>query len=146
MHTSSPYAKDSRLTSYILILLPLRLAVCTLPPDAALPAWATAGEFFSVTRTQDELSVICPEGLVPAEVAATGDWACLKVEGPFDFTVTGVLAALAPPLAAAGVPCLTIATYETDYLLVKAADLPAAVTALKGAGHRVDGLAVTGRL
>jgi hypothetical protein len=98
-------------------MLPLRLAVCTLPPDAVVPAWATAGDFFSVTRTNDELSVICSEALIPAGVIATGDWACLKVEGPFDFTVTGVLAALAPPLATAGVPCLTIATYETDYLL-----------------------------
>jgi hypothetical protein len=132
-------------TSYELLVLPLRLAVCTLPPDAVVPDWATAGEFFSVTRTQDELSVICPEALVPAGVTARGDWACLKVEGPFDFTVTGVLASLAPPLAAAEVPCLTVATYETDYLLVKSADLPAAIAALKEAEHRVDGLVATDR-
>jgi hypothetical protein len=122
---------------YTLTVLPLALAVCTLPPDAPLPAWATASAFFSVTRTDDELSMICPEQAVPADITCTRDWACLKVEGPFDFTATGVLAALAPPLADAGVPCLAVATYQTDYLLVKVADLPAAVAALRSAGHVV---------
>lgn len=122
---------------YTLTLLPLRLAVCTLPPDAPIPAWAAAGDFFSVTRTGDELSIICAESQVPDDVVHTPGWACLRVEGPFDFSVTGVLAALAVPLAEAGVPCLAVATYRTDYLLVQADRLPAAIAALRAVGHHV---------
>lgn len=122
---------------YTLTLLPVRLAVCELPPAAPIPAWALAGEFFSLTRTADELSILCVEGQVPAGVNHTPGWACLKVEGPFDFTVTGVLAALVTPLAEASIPCLALATYQTDYLLVQHAHLPAALTALRAAGHQV---------
>ncbi|HXF61949.1 MAG TPA: ACT domain-containing protein [Caldilineaceae bacterium] len=121
--------------SYTFVVLPLRLAVCTLPPDAPLPGWATSGPFFSITRTDEELSVICPEDQAPAEVKGERNWVCLKVQGPFDFTVTGVLAALASPLAAAGIPCLAIAAYETDYLLVKTDRLADALAALRDAGH-----------
>jgi hypothetical protein len=126
------------MSSYTLTLLPLRLGVCSLPPAAPIPAWAAAGDFFSLTRTGDELSVICAESQIPPDIPHTPGWVCLKVEGPFDFSVTGVLAALAAPLAAAGVPCLTVATYQTDYLLVQADNLPAALAALRAAGHTVQ--------
>lgn len=131
-----------QMPAFTLTLLPLCLAVCGLPAAAPIPAWATAGAFFSVTRSADELSIICPEaqlpaGGLPADMQHTPGWACLKVEGPFDFSVTGVLSALVTPLAEAGVPCLAVATYQTDYLLVQTAHLPAALAALRAAGHRV---------
>lgn len=122
---------------YTLTLLPLRLAVCTLSPDAPIPVWAAVGDFFSITRTGDELSIICAESQVPDDVVHTPGWACLQAEGSFDFSVTGVLAALVPPLAEAGVPCLAVATYRTDYLLVQADRLPAAIAALRAVGHHV---------
>ena len=66
-------------------VLPARLAVCTLPPDAPLPAWATQGSFHSITRTDEELSVVCDYAVVPPDVSHEGPWACLQVEGPLDF-------------------------------------------------------------
>jgi hypothetical protein len=123
------------------VLAGVRLAVCTLPADAPLSAWTTADPFFSVTRTPDELSVICTEQAVPAGVQVEPGWRVLQVNGPFDFEVTGVLAELAAPLAAAGIPCLALATYQTDYRLVKAERLAAAVDALHRAGHTVHTLA-----
>jgi hypothetical protein len=133
---SDAAARDAA-ARYTLTVLPLRLAVCALPADAAVPAWATAGAFFSVTRTPDELSVICPEEDAPAGPSVDVGWACLRVEGPFAFTVTGVLAALTAALAAAEAPCLALATYQTDYLLVKQSRLAAAVDALRAADHIV---------
>lgn len=114
--------------------LPELYAVCRLEPHAAVPAWV-AGAFINLTRTDDELAVICPAANVPAGVRAERDWRLLKLVGPFPFSATGVLAALTAPLAQAGISLLSIATYDTDYLLVKAELLEQAVAALESAGH-----------
>jgi uncharacterized protein len=120
-----------------LSLLPETLAVCRLAADAPVPAWAWTGEPASVTRTREELSIVCRAGAVPEGVDAEQGWRCLKVEGPLDFALTGILAALASPLAAAGVALFALSTFDTDYLLVKAETLDRAVEALRAAGHRV---------
>lgn len=120
-----------------LTVLPGELAVCRLPPDAPFPPWADGPGFLSLTRTAEELSVVCPADHVPAGVQAVAPWRALKVAGPLDFALTGILAALARPLADAGISLFAVATYDTDYLLVKAETLDAAVAALRGAGHRV---------
>lgn len=119
-------------------LLPDTLAVCRLAPDADVPAWAWTGEPASVTRTRDELSIVCRADAVPQGVRTEGGWRCLKVRGPLDFALTGILAALTAPLAAAGIPVFAVSTYDTDYLLVKAETLDRAAEALRGAGHRVE--------
>lgn len=118
-------------------VLPGRFAVCRLPAVASIPAWALAGAFVSLTRTADELSIVCAEESVPREVAAERGWRALRVVGTLDFALTGVLAALAVPLAEAGVSIFALSTYDTDYLLVREGDLPRAVAALKHAGHSV---------
>jgi hypothetical protein len=115
-----------------------RLVVCRLDPHAPLPVWAQAGTFLSLTRTPEELSLVCPEEHVPADITAQGGWRALQVAGPLDFSLTGVLAALARPLAEAGVPIFALSTYDTDYVLVKETDLPRAVRALRDAGHRIS--------
>jgi hypothetical protein len=89
----------------------------------------------SITRSPDELSIVCLEGRVPQTVSCERGWRCLEVVGPFTFETIGVLASLASPLASAGVPILCISTYDTDYLLVRERDLPRAVEALRAAGH-----------
>jgi len=150
--------------TFTLTLLPDRLAICRMLADAAIPTWATAalaaGSFGAVTRTRDELSVVCAQDHVPyatsddatsgsdsdargdapnAGLRVDADWRAFRVEGPFAFTVVGVLATLATALAEANVSLFAISTFDTDYLLVKAHDVAAAIQALSVAGHRVEG-------
>jgi hypothetical protein len=115
-----------------------RLAIVRLPPDAEVPRWARNGPLQSATRTPAELSVVCEDAVVPEGLTASRGWRVLAVEGPLPFELTGVLQSLAQPLADAGISCFVIATYDTDYLLVKEEWLAAAVGALRGAGHQVD--------
>lgn len=121
-----------------LSLLPDTLAVCRLGPGEPVPAWAWDGDVVSVTRTRDELSIVCRADAVPAGVRAEAGWRCLAVQGPLDFGLTGILAAVTAPLAAAEIPLFAISTYDTDYLMVKAGHLTSAIEALRGAGHRVE--------
>lgn len=122
---------------FTLRLLPDVLAVCRLEPDAEMPWWATVAPFFSVTRTTDELSVVCAASRVPRGTNATYDWRALKLHGQFHHTLTGIMDAIAKPLADAGVSILPIATFQTDYVLVREPQLANAVAALHAAGHRV---------
>jgi hypothetical protein len=124
-----------------LSVLPETLAVCRLGPDDALPPWARAGDLRAVTRTASELSIVCREDSVPDGVTSNCGWRAIAVDGTLDFALTGVLAALASPLAEAGVSIFAISTYDTDYVLVKADTLDRAVAALSSAGHRFAGLA-----
>lgn len=121
-----------------LSLLSDTLAVCRLPADAPVPSWAWTGEPASVTRTRDELSVVCRADAVPDGVRCERGWRCLVVAGPMDFALTGILAALTTPLAAAGIALFAVSTYDTDYLMVKAETLDRAIDALCGAGHTVE--------
>lgn len=117
--------------------LPAELAVCRLPADA--PATAPgAGALWSVTRTADELSIVCPVADAPAGAEVERGWRALQVAGPLDFALTGVLAAVAVPLAEADVSIFAVSTYDTDYVLVREAALPAAAEALRLAGHDVS--------
>jgi hypothetical protein len=117
--------------------LPERFAIVRLPAGHPAPAWAWSGGFASVSATRDETSVVCPERSVPPGTAAQGGWRCFRVEGPLAFNEVGVLASLTAPLAAAGLSIFAISTYDTDYLLVQDGDRPAAVAALRAAGHEV---------
>ncbi|HEY0156176.1 MAG TPA: ACT domain-containing protein [Thermoanaerobaculia bacterium] len=117
--------------------LPSRLAVCRLPPAAEVPPWVR-GEFTSVTRTSDELSVVCDDDAVAEGVQAERGWRALKVEGPIPFEVTGVAAALVAPLAEARISVFLLATFDTDYLLLKEEVFEAAVAVLRRQGHEIN--------
>lgn len=114
-------------------LLPGRYAVCRLERDTPVPEWAR-GEFVSVTRTPEELSVVCDESFVPSATRAERSWRCLMVEGPIPFETTGVAAAITAPLAAAKISVFLVATFDTDYLLVKEDALEGAFAALRASG------------
>lgn len=118
-------------------ILPSRLAICRLAPDADVPSWVR-GAFTSVTRTPDELSIVCDDGAVPSDVKVERGWRGLKVEGPIPFEVTGVAAALVAPLAAAKISVFLLATFDTDYLLLKEEVFDAATAVLREAGHDVS--------
>jgi len=97
----------------------LELAICRLPPTSSIPDWIGKSDFISVTRTQDELSIVCREDMVPDDIKAERNWRMLGIKGPLDFSLTGVLASLVNPLADAGIALFAISTYDTDYILVK---------------------------
>ena len=120
--------------SLTVVAFPGRYAVFRLPPDATWPTWAT-GDFVSISRTTDELSVVCPADCVPAEVRREDGWRCLRVDGVIEFSVIGVLASLTVPLAEAGVSVFAVSTFDTDYLLVKEVDFDRACAALRVHGH-----------
>ena len=126
-------------------LLPDRLAVCRLDPGAPLPEAvlfpppARGETIFSVTRTGEELSIVCSEDSVALGSRVERGWRCLKVAGPLQFSLTGVLAALAVPLAEREVSIFALSTFDTDYLLVKSDQLETAAAALREAGHEVAG-------
>jgi uncharacterized protein len=126
-----------------LTILPELLAICRLDSSAAVPGWAEAGGFYSVTRSRDELSVVVSQQVVPDGAICEMGWRCLKVDGPLDFGLTGILASLAALLAEASISIFAISTYDTDYVLVKEDSLMRAVDALRQAGHTI-GTAHTG--
>ena len=127
-------ARDRSLS---LSVLGEKLAVCRLDPPAQIPSWATGAPFFSVTRTADELSVVCPEEHVPPGVTCERGWRAMRFDGPFEFGLVGVLASVAVPLAQSEVSILAIATYDTDYVLVEGSQLDLATQVLRGRGHEV---------
>lgn len=115
-------------------------AIVRFSADSAVPEWATRGEFTSITRTSEELSVVCPIEHLPADVHSPHRWTCLKLEGPFDFSLTGVLLSFIDPLSGNGVPIFAISTYDTDYVLIQEEWSGAALDALRQAGHvQLDG-------
>jgi hypothetical protein len=120
-----------------LALVPGTFAVVRLAPDGGVPAWAADGALTSVTRTPDELSIVCADGAVPGEVRAERGWRAIRVTGTIDFALTGILASVLAPLAAARISIFAVSTFDTDYVLVRAAALDRALAALSGAGHRI---------
>jgi uncharacterized protein len=118
-------------------LLAGHMSICRLDATSMVPDWAVEGGFFSVTRTDDELSVVCPEKVVPDEARSEGGWRVLKLEGPFEFSEVGVLASVAAPLAEAGVGIFVVSTFDTDYVLVKEEQLQPTMAALRWQGHEV---------
>ena len=124
-------------TNLTLSLLPENYSICRLGPAVDIPPWALAGNFFSITRTEEELSLVCSQEVVPDGVQCEKGWRCVMVVGPLDFSLTGILASLTASLAEAGITVFAISTFNTDYLLVKADNLKRAVLKLKEAGHDV---------
>ncbi len=114
-------------------------AICRVDANAKIPDWAYTGSFISITRTVEELSIVCPIAQVPSGIECNKGWRCFKVEGSLDFSLTGILASLATPLAEAGVSIFAVSTYKTDYLMVKDTDKEKAIQILSQAGHQVNG-------
>jgi hypothetical protein len=119
-------------------LLPDTLAICRLDPGASIPPWAAQpSRFLTLSRTAEELSITTFQSAVPAGVTCERDYRAVRVRGPLPLNLVGVLAAIADPLAAAGLSIFAISTYDTDYVLVKARELEAALKALQQAGHQI---------
>ena len=120
-------------------LLPGEYAICRLPADSPLPAGlAGAGGVTSVTWTADETSVLCPVELAPEGSSVESPWRCLRVAGPVQLALAGILASIVSPLAQARVNIFAFSTFDTDYVVVPAVRLKEALTALRSAGFRLS--------
>lgn len=130
--------KQNKLT---LSIMDSMFGIYRLDPGSEIPAWAYEGSFISITRTPEELSVVCPESSIPAnipeKVRAERGWKCLKVEGPLDFGLTGILAGISRVLADHGISIFAVSTYDTEYLLLRENDLKYAVRALEEADYEI---------
>jgi hypothetical protein len=125
-------------TAMELTILSEELAVCRLAAQDDIPDWGWNREFCSITRTAQELSIVCRASDVPRNIKAERGWRALRVAGPLDFSLSGVLAGLATPLAEAAISIFSVSTFDTDYLLVRSYALEQATMVLRGAGHIVN--------
>lgn len=124
-------------TQYRLAIHPSSFAICRLSPDRPVPDWALECRWFAVTRTPSELSVVCPESVVPVAVTAELGWRWLSIEGCLEISLVGVIAGLTETLAHAGISVLVLSSFDTDHLLVRSDDLAAASRALLAAGYGI---------
>ena len=120
-------------------LLSAPYAVCRLAPASPVPAWAAGEDLVSITRTPEELSILCPQENIPAGIRSERDFRVLKIRGPLDFSLVGVLSGLAGPLAEAGISIFALSTFDTDYILVKQEHLGRAAEILIREGHNILG-------
>jgi hypothetical protein len=111
-------------------LIKEKYGVCRLNKTESIPEWAQNSDFYSITRTSDELSIVCSEDSIPSDIKCEKDWRILKIEGPLDFSLIGILASISTILAQKGISIFAISTYDTDYILVKNKDIENAVEAL----------------
>lgn len=118
--------------------IPGRYAICRLPAGAPIPESVLSAWFVSITRTPDELSIVCDERTILEGARVEQGWSLLKVDGPLDFSAIGIVASLATPIAAAGISLFVISTFDTDFVLVKTENLDAATEALERAGHSIS--------
>nr|WP_231703851.1 ACT domain-containing protein [Arthrobacter sp. zg-Y179] len=118
--------------------------IARLPPAAEIPAAllsaALPDGFISVTRTPQELSIVCPAALAPADAEIDGTWAAFYASGPIPFGLTGVVASLVAPLSAAGCPVFVVSTFDGDVLMVPSPQYDQALALLRAAGHTLPGV------
>lgn len=114
-------------------------AVARLSPESRIPDWADGDGFVSISRSADELSVVCPQERVPDTVRQDRDWTCFQLVGPFAFDETGVVLAVIRPLSEAGLGIFIVSTFDGDHLMVKTKDAGQARALLEAAGYAITG-------
>jgi len=119
-------------------LLEGKYAICRLNGRAPVPAWAEGEGLVAISRSDDELSVLCRADRVPEDTQADFDWICLKLVGPFDLHETGIALSVVQPLAEGGIGVFLVSSYDGAHLLIKDSDLLHAQMLLQNAGHIVD--------
>lgn len=115
------------------VLTPL-FGICRLDSGSGLPVWASQSEWHCVTRTADEVSVVCEASAIPPDMACERDWRGFRIAGTMDFSLTGILAAVSNTLADADISLFSVSTYDTDYFFVKTTQLAHALNALEAGG------------
>jgi hypothetical protein len=118
-------------------ILPNPYAVSRLPAGSPVPVWSDNPDFYAITSTNEELSVVCPESQTPEGVKSERQWRILKILGPLEFSLVGILAEISQVLAASGVSIYAISTFDTDYILLKQGQLEVGLDALRSAGYNI---------
>lgn len=113
-----------------------RYSIYKFGPDAEVPESVYRSSFYSISKTDEELSIVAEEGLKIPNAKQESAWSVIKVEGPLDFSLTGVLASIANPLAEDKISIFAISTFDTDYILVKVENLDNAVKSLESKGFQ----------
>ncbi|MBY2478332.1 ACT domain-containing protein [Clostridioides difficile] len=113
-------------------------AVCRLNNDSKIPTWIDTKNFYSITKTEDELSIVCSNNNIPSDVKSEKEWRILKILGPLDFSLIGILSKLSGLLAENKISIFAISTYDTDYILIKEKDIKNACKILNCNGYEVE--------
>jgi len=115
-----------------------KYSILRFQPDSVLPDWIYLSEFYSITKTLDEQSVVAAQpDPMPENITGSKDWRVLKIIGPLDFSLIGVIAEISNILKDASVPIFTISTYNTDYILVKQKDLDVTIKSLRDKNYNI---------
>ena len=118
-------------------LLKEKYGICRLDKAELIPQWTTVSDFFSVTKTSDELSIVCNENNIPSGIKCEKNWRVLKIEGPLDFSLIGIIASISSILEQKSISIFAVSTYDTDYILVKDKDIDNAIDALINENYEV---------
>jgi hypothetical protein len=124
----------------ILSVLKDKFVVCRIDSFKQIPDTILQSPFYSITKTADEISIVCPEEFSPDNSLCERNWKCFKIHGPLDFAQTGIIASMTTPLAAARISVFAFSTYDTDYIMVKDADVELAIDILIKSGHEIHKL------
>lgn len=120
-----------------LLLLDEMYGICVFPGTNPIPEWAAMTSLFSVTRTEKELTIVCPQSIIPPDSEQDLNWLCFRIDGSFDLNQIGVISSLAVPLAQAGISIFVVSSYDTDYILVKEEKVEKAIAVLSDNGHLI---------
>lgn len=114
-------------------------SIYRLKKDSAIPDWTYESEFYSLTRTKDELSIVCKQvaNTMDDKIKIDSHWRILKINGPLDLSMIGIIAEISNLLKENKIPIFTISTYDTDYILVKNQNIDKVLTVLKNNGHKI---------
>ena len=130
--------KIATLVNLVLSVLSETFTIHKLSPDVSIPEEILKSNYYSVSKTENELSVVCSELIEVQSLQSSKGWKCVKVKGPLDFNLTGILASISDILAQANISIFAISTFDTDYILVRSQDLYPAITKLRQAGYEFE--------
>ncbi len=118
-----------------LMRMPYDLSICKIESASDIDL---SKDFFFTARTDEEISLVCKTADVPKRVIKReDDWKCLKVQGPLDFSIVGIISEISGILADNGIAVFVVSTFDTDYVLVKKDKFEQAVTVLDESGYSI---------
>ena len=122
----------------VLSVLSETFTIHKLFPDVSIPEEILKSNYYSVSKSENELSVIFTKVIEVQSLQNSKGWTCRKVKGPLDFNLTGILASISDILRKTNISIFAISTFDTDYILVRTHDFSSATTKLRQAGYKLE--------